>query len=614
MVSQLPLTVVPLPRETLPSFFARLAAANGTDASNFAMDMGVSLKRVVNQEAETVKLVRQLAGLTDDDMVEILSWTGERVGDVRMLYRGEVYVSRALRNPVVRGCVRCLADQAAETDRPLTNLAMQGHWLCRGVDVCVTHQQALTPLWTEANPVLRDDIGEHLRDLSPDLASRAAEAESVEVSAYDAWLDGRLAQNLDHTWLQTQTTFAAMTMCLAFGEDILRHKGLPPNDRAAKAAGFDVMSQGPDAIRSVIRRLLRMDDGRLMISKAPLKSLSYTLNDVYRDSAEFDDFRQIIRNELLTFWPVAPGDIIFGGVTETRRFHTVASAAEETGLRKGLLQEILTAEGAFDGNRIRQTRPRSFDAATFATLLKEIPHLILGTEMMTELGATETEFEALCEEGVLRPYLKAPKVKNRWRRADATALRETLDARIQQGQASRNVDTLLMTKRALGVRLSALIGAIQDGRLAAFRYEDRGGFHAITVDRTDVAALIETLPPDALVERPETKVISASVFGKQIGLVEPKYMVRLVATGNSPGTEIINSVTKRKQWSLTEDDIEAFHARFTTTALLAKEAGVHRRTIISQFQRQGLSPFSAGDEVFEGIYLLSDVGQITKKH
>ncbi len=42
MVSQLPLTVTPLPRETLPSFFARLAAANGTDAISFAMDMGAA--------------------------------------------------------------------------------------------------------------------------------------------------------------------------------------------------------------------------------------------------------------------------------------------------------------------------------------------------------------------------------------------------------------------------------------------------------------------------------------------------------------------------------------------------------------------------------------------
>lgn len=596
------------------SFFARLAAANGTDATNFAMDIGVSLKRVVHQDAKTVELVRQLAGLSDEDMSMLLSWTGEPLGDVRMQYRGEVFVSRALRNPVVRGCLRCLADQTAAPGWPLTNIAMQGHWLCRGVDVCVAHQQVLTPLWTEANPVQRDDIGKHLRDLLPDLASRAAEAESVEVSAYDFWLDGRLAQNLDDTWLQTQTTFAAMAMCLAFGEDIIRHQGLPPNHHAAKAAGFDVVRQGPDAMRSMIRSLLSMDDGRLMISKAPLKSLSYTLSDVYRESAEFDDFRQIIRDALLTFWPIAPGDMIFGGIAETRRFHTIASAAEETGLQKGLLQEILTAEGAFDGNRIQQTRPRTFDADAYATFLTEIPHLILGTEMMTELGATEAEFEALCEEGLLLPYLKAHKVKNRWRRADATALRETLTSRIQECQASRNADTLLMTKRALGVRLTALIEAIQVGRLGAFRHEEHEGFHAIRVDRTDVEVLIETLPTDALIERPETYVISASVFGKQIGLVEPKYMVRLLATGNSPGTEIMNSVTKRKQWSLTEDDIAAFHARFTTTALLAKEAGVHRRTITSEFQRRGMLPFSARDEIFEGIYLLSDVGHIAKTH
>ncbi len=612
MVYQLPLTVTPLPRETFPSFFARLAAANGTDAISFAMDMGGSLKRVVHQDAEMVKLVGQLAGITDEEMTTLLSWTGEPLGDVRMQYRGEVFVSRAVRNPVVRGCLRCLAEQAAAPGVPLANMAMQGHWLCRGVDICITHQQPLVPLWTEGNPVRREDMGAHLRTLLPDLTSMTAKTECVAVSAYDAWLDKRLSENQDLTWLRTQTSFAGMTMCLALGEDILRHQSLTPNDRAAKAAGFGVISSGPDAIRATVRSLLRKDDGTLTISKSPLKSLSYTLVEAYPDSMEFEDFRQIIRDELMTFWPIAPGDTLLGQVVATRRFHTIASAAEQTGLHKGLLQDILVAEGVFDPTQCQQTPPRTFDAEAYAAFLAEIPHLVPGSDIMTELGATETEFEALCAEGVLRPYLKTAKVLNRWRRADATALRETLTSRLRTKQASRNADTLLMTRRALGVRLTALIAAIQDGRLAAFRHDDQEGFHAIRVDRMDVEALIKTLPPDVLIDRPETKVISASVFGKQIGLVEPKYMVRLVATGHSPGTEITNSVTKRKQWSLAEDDIAAFHKRFTTTALLARKAGVHRRTITSQVQHHGTQPFSAGDEVFEGIYLLSDVQEITK--
>lgn len=614
MVSELPLKVAPLPRETLPSFFARLAATNGTDATNFAMDMGVSLKRVVHQEAETIRLVCKLAGITEGDMTTLLSWTGEPLGDVRMQYRGEVFVSRALRNPVVRGCLGCLSDQTAENGPQLANISMQGHWLCRGVDVCVTHQQALIPLWTEANPVRRDDIGTQLRDLLPELASRAAAAESVTVSSYDVWLDKRLSEAIDSTWLRTQTTFAGMTMCLALGADILRHQRLTPDDRAAKHAGFNVISQGPESIRATVRNLLRTDKGTLKISRHPLKSLFYTLGDIYRDSPEFDDLRQIIRDELLTFWPVAPGDTFLGLEIKTRRFHTIASAAEETEMRNGLLQEILTAEGAFDPIRFQQTYPRTFDAKLYSDFLAEIPHLVLGSDMMTELGATEAEFEALCQEGVLRPFLKARKVLNRWRRADAIALREALTSHVKEVDFLRNCSTLLMTKRMLGVRINALIEAIQDGRLTAIRHPDQEGFHAIRVDRAAVEALTETLSPDALVEQPEALVVSASAFGKQIGLAEPKYMVRLVAEGHSPGVEIMNSVTKRKQWSLTPDDIAAFHVRFTTTALVAKRAGVHRRTITSQFQRHGLLPFSVDQKAFKGIYMHSEIRRVIKNN
>lgn len=57
MIETLPLAVEPSERETLPSFFSRMAAINGTGATGFALDLGVSLKRILNQEQEAIDIL-----------------------------------------------------------------------------------------------------------------------------------------------------------------------------------------------------------------------------------------------------------------------------------------------------------------------------------------------------------------------------------------------------------------------------------------------------------------------------------------------------------------------------------------------------------------------------
>ncbi|MCB4456770.1 TniQ family protein [Leisingera sp. McT4-56] len=57
LIETLPLAVEPSERETLPSFFSRMAAINGTGATGFALDLGVSLKRILNQEQEAIDIL-----------------------------------------------------------------------------------------------------------------------------------------------------------------------------------------------------------------------------------------------------------------------------------------------------------------------------------------------------------------------------------------------------------------------------------------------------------------------------------------------------------------------------------------------------------------------------
>jgi len=85
-----------------------MAAMNRVGVADFCFDMGFSMKRMINLESEAVGRIAQLGGLDAEAHANLLSWTGERSGDVRMDFRNETFVSRALKNPKVRGCPICL--------------------------------------------------------------------------------------------------------------------------------------------------------------------------------------------------------------------------------------------------------------------------------------------------------------------------------------------------------------------------------------------------------------------------------------------------------------------------------------------------------------------------
>ncbi|WP_417700770.1 hypothetical protein [Pseudophaeobacter sp.] len=73
MLGKLALTVEPVDRETLPSLFSCMAILNGTDAANFALDLGTTFRRILEQDEETVAIFAERAGLSATQLAEMLS-------------------------------------------------------------------------------------------------------------------------------------------------------------------------------------------------------------------------------------------------------------------------------------------------------------------------------------------------------------------------------------------------------------------------------------------------------------------------------------------------------------------------------------------------------------
>lgn len=421
----------PISRETLYSYLSRLAATWRTEALDLAYDMGAPFKRLLNQDEEAFGALAGWADLDPGVMAELLSWTGVRAGNVRMEFRGELYVSRALRNPVMRGCPVCLREDAAGASGPAhAAMVLRGDWQFREVTLCIRHGHPLVPLWQATAPKDRFDIGARLQEIAADILSGALDQPSRPASAYDLWLDRRLEDGTDDTWLKNHPVFVVTTLCRMLGQTLLGEDS-PEDDNVSgsiHAVGFGVLVAGEAAIRAALDQIAENSTGAWDEPKKAFGPLYSRLNRDYLNDPGFDLFRKILRECILDNWPLGPGDMVLGEAVQERRLHSLLTAEKEIGIGATVLEHFLSEAGAIRSDDPRPFGRRLFEARTYAELLAEIPTLVGPIAMRTAMGATRGELSALSEAGVLTPRTRVETVKKPWRISDGLALVAELSA------------------------------------------------------------------------------------------------------------------------------------------------------------------------------------------
>lgn len=607
----------PAPRETLYSYLARLAAVWQTDAPDLAYDMGAPFRRLLNQHEEAFETLAGWAKLTPEVMAELLSWTGVRAGNVRMEFRGELYVSRALRNPVMRGCPVCLREDAAGAKGPaFSAMVMRGDWQFREVTLCIRHRHNLVPLWTATAPLDRYDIAARLHEIEADILSGALDQPTHAPSDYDLWLDRRLEDGSDDTWFKHHTVFVVTAFCRLLGEALLKSEALDDDGVSSRvhAAGFNVAVNGKAAIRVALDQMAAASMGALDEPSKAFGALFTKLSRAYRLEPEFDPFREILRECILDHWPFAGGDILLGQPVPERRFHSLRSAEMEIGIGAKILEHFLVEAGALKANDPRPRSRRLFNAKTFAGLLAEIPTLVGQTEMLNAMGATRTELSSLKKEGLLIPRIQVEKVKNRWRVSDGTTFVAELSAgAISVDSEDPHWETLLLARRRTGVTLQELVKGIRNKQMTVGQLVGVAGFNGIVVQKSEVdlmAAPRKRARNDVRDEVPGT--MAAAKFGRSVGLRDGGTFLALIKAGHVPARLVVNPQMGRPQFRMTPDNMASFHQRFVTLTTLSTEIGQHRNTLKAVLASARITPFSPEGQDFGSVYLRDDVMGLIK--
>lgn len=519
--------------------------------------------------------------LTHDQMAELMSWTGEKVGNVRMRFRNEDFVSRALRSPDVRGCPVCLrSDIARNEGPPLAAMVMRGHWLMREANICVEHTHPLVKLWSEEKTNVRYDVGAQLEAILPALREGAYDQPSQKPSAYDLWLDRRLETGSDDTALKDQGLFAATTFCRLLGRARLADFGQETDltEGSEHAVGFEIASSGTEAIRTELDCLAANAIGPGQEPKTAFGRMYYALGREYLKDDSFAIFRHTLRECILEHWPYSAGDILLGQVVESRRKHSIRSAADETGIGEKLLRQLLVEAGAIAEDDLRPNSRLIFDAQQHLDLLTEIPMRVGPIAMQNAIGVTKPELIALEQERLLIPRTHIATVKNVWRIEDGQKFVAKLQAlAVPVPPDDDDWETLLLARKRTGVSLADMITAIERGDLVVGAREGVKGFHGIVVQHRHLSQ--GTFGHSRSKPTDDGTLQSAAAFGRSIGLRDNSSFVELIEAGHVAAYAQLNPATNRMQYWMDEADIAAFTARFATPTMLIAETGMHRNTL-----------------------------------
>lgn len=306
------------------------------------------------------------------------------------------------------------------------------------------------------------------------------------------WLDGRLAEGRDETWLAGHSLYAATTFCRLLGAELIRHEG-PSNVgdlRAAQAAGYRVAHRGEDAVRATLKDLAERATGSKVEPRGAFGDLYAKLAYDYLHEDVFAAFRNLLRDCILKTWPFSAGEIVLGQELPRRRLHSITSAEHETGLWATTIEAVLIEAGALSTTDTRSANRKTFDAERFSPLLAEMPHWISAAELRKAMGATRNELAAPASDGILVPATAVPTVKYPWRRGDGLALVAELKALVHAGTVSSDaLESLQMASKRSGLRVGAIIRAIRQGEIRLGVQPGIEGYHGLAVHKEDINLL-----------------------------------------------------------------------------------------------------------------------------
>ena len=579
-----------LPGETLPSFVSYLAAKNGAShVQDFAQDMGLSWRRVLQLDPDTVRDLSELTGIAVPDLV---AHSFAPVGDGFFRFRGTELPLSFLDRSALRYCPVCMTGDRDRHGRGYGRAL----WQIDPLWVCPDHGTPLTAMPPPTYPRCPHDFAGRLGALGAPGRVNQPEELGHDAADFARYITARLFQNTDRKSLALldglPVDVAArlsenLGILVTLGSDA-RPQTLSGKERAtAGGFGFAICAQGSDALSAAydtVRRRSTSDRGGFYSDFGFFARWLQRLSHPDRYQPVLDHFRAFVFDN----YPLSPGQQVLGETSTTQHWFTWSELGRAYGLSTGRITRFQHAAG-IERDALRRVAPGAYHA--------ELTALSSGLDRKAaarRLGVHPSAVDGLAEVGLLRHGIALPGLDKLFLPDDVDAFLAAVTLHVQMvDTAPEGCFPIRLVCNKAKVTSGDLLRAQIAGRLRKTRrLRDPYGMPGLLFDLSEVLDLFEGKPLTGLT-RADLKA-RLHVNSSTVSLLLKEEMI---------ASREVRHPRSRQPLSLVEPaDLARFLAKHLPLGLIAHQLGTQAKHVAARLDKAKVRPIPLPDHCSK-IYL-----------
>ncbi|WP_216332590.1 TniQ family protein [Rhizobium sp. X9] len=578
--------------ETLPSWVARLARANGKlRASSFCTDIGLNYARLLVGRPDDIE---KLAKVTGRDAADLTTHALVFDEGHRINFAGQSFFKSFVRKHQLAFCPRCFASDDARPEGHLdTRRYWRMSWLLNEATVC-THHACRLELLEQHNQ--SQDFGQVLEQNSAIIACHMASPVPAEPMLLDHFVAERLAGHISHGQLLDQTPLGvaihtARYLGVAFVYGAKQSVSELTDEDVAHAAnkGLHALRAGAQGVCALLDEIV--DPRATTLSSAYGRLAGYLRS---RNDDSYKVFEEILLEHASRRFFIYGNTMLDRNTTWT----TVKEIMKATGFTRAQVITRLYQAGIISTNKAE-----AVPASALQLFAAEPDNLVKAKAALEIIGCDKNFLDLLVEAGLVKAaYEPGRKATGRtafqlnFLKSELVAFRKSVEDKAQS-PASADMISLRQAAFRTGVPKTEIIAKILSGAC------------------TRVALSGEQLLADNLLVDPSEL---RSGDGQQVGIGEAARildvilptMSKLVEYGVIPHGVDLTRPYKSGQKVVVRQDIAAFAERYVSVRHLVKETGLDRNLIQAKMKPANVRPAFPRNQ-FKTLFILkSEVGRL----
>lgn len=584
---------VPLfPDETLPSWVARLARANGKlSAYSFCGDIGVDF---VGMSVGKSTDIEMLGAVTGRDPSELMNHALVLEPGHYVRIAGQVISKKFMRKHQLAFCPRCFADDGARNGAGSdTPRYWRMSWLLIDARACPTHQCAIVALSPHRR--MRDlcQVLDQNNDAIEMLLETAVEHQA---SSMDSFICERLSGDRSHGDLLNDMELGAaihmarvLGIALTFGtKQTVMHLSDEDVGSAAER-GLCILRSGSASVHEALDVIVDSQSGGIN-SYGRLSHLAFRAGERYGALKDIilshASNRSVVRSKWMD--------------DRSQPWTSAARVANSTGFTKDKVRRRLWEIG------IANTLNSELVPADVLDLFTGEPADFVRSKVGCEIiGCDKEMFDSLDDSGMIkrafqpnRQFSGKRRFQALFKRSDLIDFRRSVERKALSPKASSMI-SLRQAARRTGVPKAVIIGKILAGE-----YKNCA--------MSGEPLMADNLLIDTHELSPEASWVTASEASRLLDIRDSAF-AKLLSKGVIPYRDAAGLSQRFRRKMIDRSAIKAFSEKYVTIAQLVRQTGLDRNTINGMMRSQNIRPAFPPAEFRAAIFLRSKVKKLLDK-